>query len=349
MNHSAPLAAGSGGDRTPSSGRGQPIKSAPLSLFAAVPATGPFLPTHQTPPFPSSQALDPLLVCLAKWKRSGTAAQSLWPIMTQQASAVVSKAAGDEDGGVGAGPSGSRGSASCGSVQLPAHRALMVVLTRVMLLGDEVQGSPHRAASPAAWRAARAYLRLLSLGGAGAYGFLQPAIVGTLLANIRAWCRNSAVYRPGGGGGGSNEWASGADDPAPKKASSHKRRRRGRGGGNHDESESEGEEELEDVGGGDGEDMSPGGGGAERNSRQASGRRGARGRPGRRAGGGSGGSGKAGGGRGGGVSVAGGVVECLSLIKACLANVPLASHQVRFRFIDRVPGSHCASRFGWGR
>lgn len=72
----------------------------------------------------------------------------------------------------------------------------------MLLAGAEVQSSPHRVPAPAAWLAGRAYLAMLSLSGAGAYGILQPAAVGLVLTNIRSWCRNSNVHRPGGGSTG---------------------------------------------------------------------------------------------------------------------------------------------------
>lgn len=88
-----------------------------------------------------------------------------------------------------------------------------------MLLGEETEGSPHRNPSPAAWAAARAYLLMLSLPGAAPYGVLQSAVLGMVLTNLRSWCRNSAVYRPGGGG------APGVEGGGGKKKGPQKRRR----------------------------------------------------------------------------------------------------------------------------
>lgn len=97
-----------------------------------------------------------------------------------------------------------------------------------MLLGDDVEGSPHRTPSPAAWAAARAYLLMLSLPGAAAYGVLQPAVMGMVLTNLRSWCRNSGVYRPGG-------------DAAGKKKAPQKRRRAEDGAeGSDDDGDSDG-------------------------------------------------------------------------------------------------------------
>lgn len=162
-------------------------------------------------------------------------------------------------------------SAGEGGLSVAAHKALTVILFRAMLLGDEVEGSPHRRPAAAAWAAGRAYLLMLSLPGAAAYGVLQPAVLGMVLTNLRSWCRNSSVYRPGGGA-------------AAGKKGPQKRRRGEDAGGAH---------ESDDGNDGDGD----GGGGG-----------------GHSAGGASGGE----------------VQACLKLVKACLACVPLASHQVSF-------------------
>eukprot|EP00903_Cladosiphon_okamuranus_P012149 g11397.t1 len=140
-----------------------------------------------------------------------------------------------------------------------------------MLIGDDVEGSPHRRPAAAAWAAARAYLLMLSLPGAPAYGVLQPAVLGMVLTNLRSWCRNSTVYRPGGGGA------------AEKKKGPQKRRRGEDAGGGAEEGDSD-----------DGDDGDGDGGRRRVSSGRASGAE---------------------------------VQACLKLLKACLACVPLASHQ----------------------
>jgi len=180
-----------------------------------------------------------------------------------------------------------------GGAPVAAHKALTVILFRVMLLGDEVEGSPHRRPAPAAWAAARAYLLLLALPGAAAYGVLQPAVLGVVLTNLRSWCRNSNVYRPGGGGAGGAGGA-GAGAGAEKKAPQKRRR---------------GEDVVDDEAGGggsdDGGDSDEDGGGDRRRAGRGGGRNG-----------------------GGGNATGEEVAACLKLLKACLACVPLASHQV---------------------
>lgn len=222
--------------------------------------------------------------------------------MTQPSSTVLSKGGNEENT-----------PPSSAATPLVAHKALSVVLFRVMLLGNEVQGSPHRDPAPAAWMAGRAYLLMLSLPGAGAYGILQPAVLGMLLTNLRSWCRNSVVYRPGGvsaqAGVGDSGTAAAASAGAAASASaggkrkgSQKRRRGSEAAGGYD-SES-GEE-------------SDGGGGSRTGAKK--GRRGvgaARAR-------GGGGGGMGGGGRGE-------VLACVTMLNECLACVPLASHQVSF-------------------
>lgn len=224
-------------------------------------------------------------------------------MITQPCAALLSSAA---SGPSAAAPS-SEGGGGGGGAPIAAHKALTVILFRVMLLGDEVEGSPHRRPAPAAWAAARAYLLLLALPGASAYGVLQPAVLGVVLTNLRSWCRNSNVYRPGGGGAGGAGGAgagAGAEKKAPQK------RRRG---------EDAVDDEADGAGSDDGGDSDEDGGGGRR-------------RAGR------------GGGRGGGGSATGEeVAACLKLLKACLACVPLASHQVGFLcFVDQ-----CVAE-GWG-
>lgn len=184
---------------------------------------------------------------------------------------------------------------------LAAHKALTVLLFRVMLLGDEVQGSPHRAPAPAAWAAGRAYLLILSLPGAGAYGVLQPALVGVALTNMRSWSRNSAVHRSGGvseqSGGGDGAGAEGGVGGKKKGAAKRRRAVKSAAGGDT-------ESEAEESGG------------------EAAPRR----RRGQKAG--TGVRGGRGGGGGGGEGASGQVLACLRLLKACMSCVPLTSHQV---------------------
>lgn len=237
------------------------------------------------------QALGPWIKCLQAWARQPAAQeQGPWATITQPAAALLS---GIEDHQPAPARKNTRHSSE--PPALAAHKALTVILFRVMLLGDEVQGSPHRAPSTAAWAAARAYLLMLSLPGAGAYGILQPAALGIVLTNLRSWCRNSSVHRPGGGAAqaGSGDAAVLAEGGGNKKGP--KKRRRG----------------IEASGGSDDD----GGGDSEGEG----GRRGGGGRNGRRAGGGG----------GGGSGSDGEVQACLVLVKACLACVPLGSHQVR--------------------
>lgn len=169
-------------------------------------------------------------------------------------------------------------------------------------MGSEVQGSPHRAPAAAAWAACRAYLLMLSLPGAAAYGILQPAVLGLVLTNLRAWCRSSAVYASGGATAavvieGVGDAVGGAGAGAGGKKQGQQKRRRGGGAGAGSDSESDG-------GGGEG---TRGGGRRKRRTVAV---------------------------RGGGGDERGGscgdVEACLRLLKACLACVPLASHQVSF-------------------
>ncbi|CBJ30347.1 conserved unknown protein [Ectocarpus siliculosus] len=140
------------------------------------------------------KALGPWIKCLEAWSRKTNAAQGgeegPWTTVTQPCTAVLSRAD----------PSSETPPPPPGTPPLAAHKALTVILFRVMLLGEETEGSPHRNPSPAAWAAARAYLLMLSLPGAAPYGVLQSAVLGMVLTNLRSWCRNSGVYRPGGGG-----------------------------------------------------------------------------------------------------------------------------------------------------
>ena len=229
---------------------------------------------HPPPTNRPSQALGPWIKCLEIWSRKGNAAtqdkQGPWTTITQPCAEVLSRA----NPSPAAPPTAGGG----GVPPIAAHKALTVVLFRAMLLGDEVDGSPHRRPAPAAWAAARAYLLMLSLPGAAAYGVLQPAVLGMVLTNLRAWCRNSSVYRPGGGGAGDKK-------KGPQK------RRRGEEAGGADE-------------GDDGDDSDDG--------HDAGGRRRAA-------------AGRASGGE---------VQSCLKLLKACLACVPLSSHQVRMFFVS---------------
>lgn len=222
----------------------------------------------------ASQALGPWIKCLEAWARKGSnnsqaGKEGPWTTITQPSAAVLSRAD----------PSSETPSAQ-GS-PLSAHKSLTVILFRIMLLGDDVEGSPHRNPSLSAWAAARAYLLMLSLPGAAAYGVLQPAVLGMVLTNLRSWCRNSSVYRPGGAGGS-------AAAMGEKKRGSQKRRR-----------------SEEDDGADDDDDDSDGEGGRGRGGGRRTVGRGA-----------------------GGVSRGDEVQACLKLLKACLACVPLASHQV---------------------
>lgn len=240
-------------------------------------------------PQTTSQALAPWIKCLESWARPRGGAQSqaeLWPIMTQPCSAVLSKA-----GGGYSAPSLNTPPSNV-APPLAAHKALMVILFRIMLLGDEVQGSPHRAPAPAAWAAGRAYLLTLSLPGAGAYGILQPALIGVALTNMRSWSRNSAVHRSGGvseqSGGG--DGAGAEVGVGGKKKGPQKRRRAVKSAAAGSDTESEAEDNE--------------GEGAPRRRGQKAGTRGK------------------------GPGASGEVFACLRLLKACLACVPLTSHQV---------------------
>lgn len=212
-----------------------------------------------------SQALGPWIKCLETWSRKSSSTtqgeRGPWTTITQPCAAVLARANPSPEA-----PPASDG----GAPPIAAHKALTVVLFRATLLGDDVDGSPHRRPAAAAWAAARAYLLMLALPGAPAYGVLQPALLGMVLTNLRSWCRNSSVYRPGGGGAGAGEKKKG-----PQK------RRRGEDSGGADDCD-DGDESDGDAGG-----------------RRAAGR------------------------------ASGGEVQaCLKLLKACLACVPLASHQV---------------------
>ncbi|CAM9107694.1 unnamed protein product [Ectocarpus sp. 4 AP-2014] len=140
------------------------------------------------------KALGPWIKCLEAWSHKTNAAQGgeegPWTTITQPCTAVLSRAD----------PSSETPPPPPGTPPLAAHKALTVILFRVMLLGEETEGFPHRNPSPAAWAAVRAYLLMLSLPGAAPYGVLQSAVLGMVLTNLRSWCRNSGVYRPGGGG-----------------------------------------------------------------------------------------------------------------------------------------------------
>lgn len=160
----------------------------------------------------------------------------------------------------------------------------------MLIAGDNesAQGSPHRTPAPAAWLAARVYLLMLSLPGAGAYGILQPAVVGLVLTNLRSWCRNSTVYGAVGSGSGTNASAGAAGGGAATGAARGSQKRR-RGGA-----------ASENCEGGEGEES------------DGEGRAGAR----RRRGG------------GGGSGDVEEVLACLRLLKACVGSVTLISHQV---------------------
>ncbi len=238
---------------------------------------------------PAPQALGPWVKCLEAWARKGGVEseeeeEGPWSVITQPCAALLSSAAS------GPAPSSEAGGGGRGA-PIAAHKALTVILFRAMLLGDEVEGSPHRRPAPAAWAAARAYLLLLALPGAAAYGVLQPAVLGVVLTNLRSWCRNSNVYRPGGGAAG----AGGAGGAGAEKKGPQKRRR--------------GDDVADDEADGGGSD-----GGGDSDEDGGGGRR--------RAGRGGGRSG------GGGSATGEEVAACLRLLKACLACVPLASHQV---------------------
>lgn len=175
-----------------------------------------------------------------------------------------------------------------------------------MLLGSEIEGSPHRVPAPIAWVAARAYLLNLSISGAGAYGILQPAIVGAVLTNIRSWCRNSSVHRPAGGV--PSEKGKGVHSDKMKGVLSNKGKGSGRGGatkrgrGNGSWGAGDAESDSESLCESDEEHAS--GGGRSRRSRLAA-----------------------------SSSGCGDMYElhaCVRLLKDCLASVPLASHQVNF-------------------
>lgn len=227
-----------------------------------------------------SQALGPWIKCLEAWSRkrgaSGQGDQGPWTTITQPCAAVLSRA----------NPSSAADGDAHAPPPIAAHKALTVILFRAMLLGDDVEGSPHRRPAVAAWVAARAYLLMLSLPGATAYGVLQPAVLGLVLTNLRSWCRNSSVYRPGGGGG--------------EKKQGPQKRRRGEDAAGADDSDG-------------GDDDGDGGDGGGRRAAAAAGR------------------------------ASGGEVQaCLKLLKACLACVPLASHQVECMC------STDGGRVGWG-
>lgn len=176
-----------------------------------------------------SQALGPWIKCLEAWVRKGSSGQAgkegLWTTITQPSATVLSRATPSSE------TPPTRGS------PIAAHKSLTVILFRIMLLGDDVEGSPHRNPSSSAWAAARAYLLMLSLPGAAAYGVLQPAVLGMVLTNLRSWCRNSGVYRPGGGGGGGGSAAAAGE----KRRGNHKRRRGEDAGDGADDDDSDGE------------------------------------------------------------------------------------------------------------
>lgn len=135
------------------------------------------------------QAVKAWLDCLEAWDRhrssgigSGDQMDGLWSMAARGIRDL--QQAGDAANAAGQDPS--------------ALRAVTVLLFRIMLFGEDVERFPSSVPSPVAWQASRAYLLMLSMPGAGAYGVLQPAAIGVTLNNVHAWCRNSAVFRPGG-------------------------------------------------------------------------------------------------------------------------------------------------------
>lgn len=209
--------------------------------------------------------------------------------MTQPCTAVLSKANQDNTDF----PAKNRPPST--GAPLAAHKALTVILYRLMLLGDEVQGSSYRSPTPAAWAAGRAYLIMLSIPGAGAYGILQPAVLSIVLTNLRSWCRNSAVYRPGGVS--AVEVPEDGAERSGKNKGPRKRRRETELVAAGSDSESDGESHEESAGKG------------RRKGRKRAGAR----VPAR-----------------GGVEVVATEVRAyMRLLNACLSCVPLASHQVR--------------------
>lgn len=138
--------------------------------------------------FTHNQALAPWVRCLEAWAGPQGSQQpdGPWPTMTQLSTAILPSSNPDLQTG-----RARRTPPTPSETPLAAHKALTVILFRVMLMGSEVQGSAHRAPAAAAWAACRAYLIMLSLPGAAAYGILQPAVLGLVLTNLRAWCRSS--------------------------------------------------------------------------------------------------------------------------------------------------------------
>lgn len=240
------------------------------------------------------QALDPWIECLEAWRGTSASGDSEgpWSTITQPCCVVLSN--NDENT-----PPSSENS-------IAAHKVLSVILFRLMLLGSEIEGSPHRAPAPIAWVAARAYLLNLSISGAGAYGILQPAIVGAVLTNIRSWCRNSSVHRPAGGA--PSEKGKGVPSDKRKGVTINKGKGNGRGGtkkrgrGNGSRGAGGAESDSESLGESDEEHASESG--SSRRSKLAASRS-----------------------DGGDMSE---LHACVRLLKDCLASVPLVSHQVNF-------------------
>lgn len=230
------------------------------------------------------QALEQWIECLEEWKGMSGDTEGPWSTITQPCCVILLN--NDENT-----PSSSEN-------RTAAHKVLSVILFRLMLLGSEIEGSPHRVPAPIAWVAAHAYLLNLSISGAGAYGILQPAIVGAVLTNIRSWCRNSSVHRAAGGV--SSEKGKGVPSNKGKGSGRGVAKKRGRGNGSAGAGDAE--SDSESLGESDEEHAS--GDGRSRRSRLAA-----------------------------SSSDCGDVHElhtCVRLLKDCLASVPLASHQVNF-------------------
>ncbi|CAM9946032.1 unnamed protein product [Choristocarpus tenellus] len=198
------------------------------------------------------KALGAWLVCLGTWRHESHIDEKIWPIITRPHEAIV------QESGQGLTDADDPDS----TFSIPAIRVLMVVLFRCMLLGHVDAASPHRTPSPAAWAAVRGYLGMLALPGATSYGVFQPALFGLALTNIRSWCRNSSVYRPGakvhtskdGGNGNDKSIIAGSTHGRDSRAARLKRRR-GRGGqeddsegGNTDEEDKDDEEDESGTG-----------------------------------------------------------------------------------------------------
>jgi hypothetical protein len=65
--------------------------------------------------------------------------------------------------------------------------------------GSTSASTALQASAPVAWAAAQAYVAMLQMPGAVAYGAFHTALMGKALTCLRQWCRTSPVHAPGTG------------------------------------------------------------------------------------------------------------------------------------------------------